>query len=139
MPVTRTTLFEAARRPSPASEPGRRDERRRSGEDAERIDALQRLEQAFGRELVVDPGENRRLLHCATQVGLAREVEEHGPDRPAQDDAGGGAEQKARDRVDRAQPRHSARVVRSTPPRRPATPRRSVPPSTAPASATSGA
>ena len=43
----------------------RGDLRRRPDEDAERIDAFERLEQTLGRKLLVDPGEDLRLLDRA--------------------------------------------------------------------------
>src|SRR5262249_51358531 len=62
----------------------RRDDGRRSEEDADRIDALERREETLRRELVVDPREDRGLLHRLAEIRLARQVEEDGADRPAE-------------------------------------------------------
>ena len=94
-PVTRTTLFDAARRRDPSRAPcpaGRRSPA--DQEDADRIDALELFQQALGRNDVVDLGEDQRSLHRAPELGLARQVEKHGADRPAQEDAGNEAERE---------------------------------------------
>ena len=62
-------------------------------EDVQRVDPLERLEQALRREVLVDAGQDLGLLHGAPQVGLAREVEQHGAERPAEHDPRRGAEE----------------------------------------------
>ena len=66
---------------------GRGDDRGRAEEHADRVDALERLEQSLRREDLVDLTEDRRPLHGPTQVGLPGEVEQHRTDRPAEEDA----------------------------------------------------
>ena len=106
----------------------RGDDRRRAEEDADRIDALELLEQALGRNDVVDLGEDQRALHRAAQLGLAREVEEHGADRPAQEDAGDEAEHETGEPIEQAAcPGITPMLVRSIPASIPARPRMSVP------------
>ena len=87
---------------------GRRDDRRRTEEHADRIDALELLEQPFRREHVVDLGENRRALDGAAELGLARDVQEHRTDRPAQEDARDEPEHEPGETVEKAHPRNHA-------------------------------
>ena len=108
MPRTRTTLFDAlttsgsrASAPSGGGTSAVGPPRTPSG-STRSIVASRRS----GGYTSLIPGEDRGLLHRAAEVVLAREVEEHRPDRPAENDPGGRAEHEARDRVDRAEARH---------------------------------
>ena len=85
------------RRPESRATPllRRRDDRRRAEEHADRIDPLELLEQPLGREHLVDLREDRRALHGPPQLGLARDVQQHGADRPAEEDTGDEARARA--------------------------------------------
>ena len=87
---------------------GRSDDRGRAEEDTNGVDPLELLQQALGREDVVDLREDRRALHGATQVGLAREVEEDGTDRPAQEHSGDETEHQPGEAVEQAHPGYHA-------------------------------
>ena len=105
MPEIRTTL---AGRRGDVRIPGdrrlrRRHLRRRPDEDAERIDAFERLEQPLGRKLLIDAGEDLGLLNRAAKLRLSRQVEEHRADGPGENEASRRAEQHARDGVEGAQ------------------------------------
>ena len=70
MPVILTTLSAARTDVRVARElrAGRRDGRGRPGEDVQRVDSLERLQEALRRELLVDAGQDLGLLHGAPKV-----------------------------------------------------------------------
>ena len=102
LPTTRTTLSAAAaharrvehgriRRPHSGG---------RAGEGRERVDLRERVDQPVRRQLLVEAGEDRRVLRVVAQLGLAREIEEHRADGPAEREPGDGAEHAAADVVE---------------------------------------
>ena len=138
--VTRTTLSAAWSTPgSRAIALSGRNNRRRPYDDADRIDALERLEQALRRKLLVDPGEDRRLLHRPPQLGLPREIEEHRADRPADEEsARTPSTAPAAESIERS-PGTAPIPARRVPPRIPASVCSNTPPRIAAPSATRGA
>ena len=93
-----------------AGEPGvrGRDGCGRADEHTQRIHALERREEPVGRERLVDPREDRGPLYGLAELRLARQVEQHGSHRPAEDDAGKGAQGEPGARVERTEPRDRA-------------------------------
>ena len=86
----------------------RRHDRRWPEEGADRVDALELLEQPLRWEDVVDLGQDRRALDRAAQLRLARHVEEHRADRPAQEDAGDEPEREPGEAVEEPHARDHA-------------------------------
>ena len=112
----------------------------RADEHAERVDALERLEQPLGRKHLVDPGEDRGLLNglaAAPTVQAGRGAPHRRPRSGRRPAAAPSSMPAAESRARR--PGITPSVERSVTPRIPARLDKSVPPSTAPPRATSGA
>ena len=105
VPTTRTTLRAASLTPAESSTAGvgRVHACRGPRERGERVDLRERVDQAVRRHLLVELREDRRVLGVVAQVGLLREIEEHGADGPAEREARDGAEDAAADVVEQAQ------------------------------------
>ena len=82
---------------------GRGDARRRAGEDSERVDPREGVDQPRRRQLVVQRREDAGVPRVRPQPRLAREIEEDRADRPAEREPDRGAEEAARDVVEEAQ------------------------------------
>ena len=106
LPVTRKTLVArgAHGRAREQRRIGRRDVRLRPADREERVDALDRVEQARGRHALVDLAEDPRSLHLLAQLALAGQVERDRAERPRR---------SPRPRRRRARGRRASRATRS--------------------------
>ena len=89
---------------------GGRDDRGRAEEDADRVDPLERLEEALRREHRVDLGQDRRPLYGSAQVGLGREIQEHRADGPAEEDTRAEPENQAGQAIEQPHPGDDAKA-----------------------------
>ena len=102
LPTTRTTLSAALLTPGESSTAGSGGPTPAAGPARVANGSIcdERVDQPVRRQLLVEAGEDRRVLRVVAQLGLAREVEEHRADGPAEREPGDGAEHAAADVVE---------------------------------------